>query len=97
MLPATTDQKARGWSPFLRAIADQPTTSNGRSSGSTMGFRGGVSDGVQRAAELVGWPPSCAASPCLQRHAGWCVVVRELPGLRAYQGVQLPTLERYDS
>ena len=42
MLPATTDQKARGWSPFLRAIADQPTTLNGRSSGSTMGSAGAV-------------------------------------------------------
>jgi len=42
MLPATMDQKARGWSPFLRAIADQPTTLNGRSSGSTMGSAVGV-------------------------------------------------------
>lgn len=40
MLPATTSQKARGWSPFLRAIADQPTALNGRSSGSTMGSVG---------------------------------------------------------
>jgi hypothetical protein len=39
LLP-TTDQKARGSSPFVRVIADQPTTLNGRNSGSTMGPRG---------------------------------------------------------